>query len=305
MEIRQLRYLIAIVEARNFTRAAETLYVSQSALSQQIQSLEKEVGAVLLDRSRQGVRLTAAGEILYHHALRVLNELESARTAMNELEGLQRGKLSVGVVQTVNAYLMPQLAAHFASAYPGLHLTVEELAAGQIEEGLECGRLQLGVSFAPTNVSELDFEMLFEEELVMIVPCDHPLRGRSSVMVKELERTPMVMFSQAFCTRRLWDRCAQEAGICPHINLEMNTMSGILAAVQSSGLATVLPLLALPRDPSAGLTAVRLVNPTPRRQVGLVFLRGGYRCAATRAFARLVAEAVSTPDSERSQVGYS
>src|SRR5690606_13404805 len=105
MELRQLQYLVAIVQEANFTRASEKVFVSQSALSQQIQALEQEVGTVLLDRSRRGVRLTAAGEILYHHAQRMFLELAQAKIAIHELEGLQRGELHVGVVQTVNDYL--------------------------------------------------------------------------------------------------------------------------------------------------------------------------------------------------------
>src|SRR5690606_17870911 len=139
MELRQLRYLLAIAETGNFTRAAETVFVSQSALSQQIQSMEQEIGTVLLDRSRTGVRLTAAGEILCHHARQMLRELDEAKVAIEELEGLRRGELRIGVVQTVNAYLMPVIATAFNQRYPDIRLSIEELAADDIEAGLEQG----------------------------------------------------------------------------------------------------------------------------------------------------------------------
>src|SRR5688500_7403896 len=124
MELRQLRYLLAVVEEANFTRASEKVFVSQSALSQQIQALEQEIGTVLLDRSKRGVRLTAAGEILRHHAQRIFLELEQAQTAIQELEGLQRGELRIGVVQTVNAYLLPSLVTAFLGRYPDIKLSI-------------------------------------------------------------------------------------------------------------------------------------------------------------------------------------
>jgi len=105
IELRHLRYFLAVAEASHFTRAAETLYISQPTLSQQIKQLEAELGTTLFDRIGKRVILTEAGEILRAHAQRVLVELEQAQ-AVQELEGLQRGELTVGTVQTVNAYMI-------------------------------------------------------------------------------------------------------------------------------------------------------------------------------------------------------
>jgi LysR family transcriptional regulator, cyn operon transcriptional activator len=294
MEIRQLRYLLTIAEESNFTRAAEKLYVSQSALSQQIQILEQELGTTLLDRSRRGARLTAAGEILCQHARRAFHELETAQIALNELEGLQRGSLVVGVVQTINAYLMPRIVARFAALYPAIRLTVQELPADEIEQGLESGKLQAGIGFIPTASSELDVEPLFVEDLVFIVPCQHPLAGQSAVQAADLSACPLVMLPRTFCTRRLWDASAQTAGIQPQVLLEMNTISGILSTVLHTGMGTILPELALADDKSGELLGIRIHNPTPSRTVGLLSLRGAYQCAATRAFMQLVREAITS-----------
>ncbi|MBZ0279548.1 MAG: transcriptional regulator CynR [Anaerolineae bacterium] len=284
MELRQLRYLLAIAEEANFTRASEKVFVSQSALSQQIQALEQEVGTVLLDRSKRGVRLTAAGEILYHHAQRMFLELEQAKVAMQELEGLQRGELRVGVVQTVNDYLMPALVTRFAEQYPQIRLLIDELSSDEIEIRLENGELQVGLSFVPVSNLNIESESLFEERLVLIVRDDHPLADQAIIPVQSLDKMPMVMLSNTFCTRRLWEENAQLASAQPQIVMEMNTVSSILAVVEKTGLATVLPKLTVAEKRFDHLVGLDLHNPTPSRQVGLLWHRENYLCSASRAF---------------------
>src|SRR5689334_20906248 len=111
MELRQLRYFMAVAETNHFRRAAESLHVSQPTLSQQIHQLEKELGMTLFDRIKKRVRLTVAGETFRHHIQRVLHELDEAKVALLELDGLKRGKLYVGAVQTLNTYLIPPIIA--------------------------------------------------------------------------------------------------------------------------------------------------------------------------------------------------
>lgn len=284
MELRQLRYLIAIVEEANFTRASEKVFVSQSALSQQIQTLEQEVGTILLDRSKRGVRLTAAGEILYRHARRVFLELEQATIAIQETEGLQRGELRVGVVQTVNDYLMPSLATTFAECHPQIKLLVDELSSDEIEIRLENGELHVGLGFVPITNASIHTQHLFKEQLVLILRDDHPLARQSTIAVESLDQMPMVMLSNTFCTRRLWEESAHLAAAQPKIVMEMNTVSSILAVVEKTGLATVLPKNILAEKQPSQLVSLDLHNPTPSRQVGLLWHRDSYLCTASRAF---------------------
>lgn len=287
MEMRQLRYLLAVAETGNFTRAAEQVFISQSALSQQIQALEQETGALLLDRSKRGTRLTAAGEILARHASRIMRELEQAEVALRELEGLQRGELRVGVVQTVNAYLLPGLLTQFASQYPQVKLQIEELPADDIEAGLDSGSLQVGIGFAPPTLPDIGFEALFEEELVLIVRQDHAFAQEQSVPVVQLDGMPLILLAKTFCTRRLWEENARLAGAQPKVVMELNTVSGILAIVAKTGLPTILPKQILDESPHAGLIAIPLRDPTPARQVGLLWHQDHALCAASRAFMQL------------------
>lgn len=284
MELRQLRYLVAVVEEANFTRASERLFVTQSALSQQIQALEQSVGTPLLDRSKRGVRLTEAGKILHQHAQKIFLEIEQAAVAIRELEGLGRGELKIGAVQTVNHYLLPTLLTAFTQRYPQIRLSIEELSTDDIENRLAAGTLQLGLGFTPTTHPKIQSSPLFEERLVLIVRTDHPLAHQRQVRVGELDQLPLVMLSHTFCTRRLWEESAQLATAQPQIVMEMNTVSSLLAVVERTGLACVLPALALRESAGQSLVSVDLYDPIPSRQVGVLWNRETYLCAASQAF---------------------
>lgn len=160
---------------------------------------------------------------------------------------------------------------------------MEELTASQIEQELLRGRLNLGISFLAPATDEIGSEPLFDEELVLIVSSRHRLARRKVLKMKELDGEPLILLSTDFYPRQLLDQKAREVGARPKVAVEMNSIEGILAAIRSSGGATVLPALAM-RKKAAGLRAVSLTEPTPRRTGGLLWRRDCYRCNATNAF---------------------
>lgn len=304
MDIRHLNYFLEVAKECHFTRAAQALHVSQPTLSQQIGQLEREMGTLLFDRVGKKVRLTAAGALFCDYARRAVQEMESARVALDELEGLRRGEVRVGVVQTVNAYLVPTIAARFGALHPGVTLRVEELSGDGIESGLLDGRLNLGIGFLPPQNGDVESRPLFEEDLVLAVPQGHRFFSQSEVKVRDLDGEAMVLMPPAFCTRRLWDEAAQQAGISPRVMVEINSVEGIVATVRAGQLATVLPALALRGEEARidGLRALKLLDPTPRRGVGLLWHRGAYRCTASRA---LTSAAVSVVEGDLEIAGNS
>jgi LysR family cyn operon transcriptional activator len=292
IELRHLRYFFAVAETAHFTRAAEKLHVSQPTLSQQIRQLEGQLDLQLFDRIGRKVKLTAAGELLLPYARRVQHELDAAQSALGELHGLKRGQLKVGIVQTVNACVIPEIVARFGTAHPGIRVACAELAVDDIETGLESGRLDLGISFLPPTRATLEGERLFTEELVAVAPSGHALARRKRLKVRELAALPLVLLSPKYCTRQLIDRAFAEAEIQPEVKVEMNSIESILAFVRQSGLPTVLPSLALcQRD--QGLAAVPLTDPKPRRDIGLLWLCGAHRRMAAEAFAKVTEQALA------------
>jgi LysR family cyn operon transcriptional activator len=288
LELRHLRYFLAVAETAHFTKAAQKLHVTQPTLSHQIRRLEEQVDQPLFDRSGWRVRLTPAGETLLPYAERVLRELADAQGALGELRGLRRGQLRVGLVQTVNACVIPEIVARYNVAHPGVHVTCAELAVEDIELGLEAGRLDFGVSFLPATRATLEGEKLFTEELVAVTAADRPLARRKTLRIRDLATEPLALLAPRYCTRQLIDRAFATARVQPVVKVEMNSIESLLATVRQTSLTSILPTLALCRQEN-GLQAVRLIGPTPRRSVGLLWRRGSHRPAAAEVFAALTA----------------
>jgi len=272
MELRHLRYFLAVAEHCHFRNAAEELLVSQPTLSQQIKDLERGLGTALFERVGRRARLTQAGETFRDYARRALDVLEEGQAALNEFDDLLRGRLTVGVVQTVNAYLIPKVVARFTSEHPQVSLKVEELSAGEIENRVLNGSLDVGVSFSPTTNREFDVEYLFEEQLVMALHPDHPLANRRKIRVSHLRKERFCLLDRSFCTRRLIEECFRDGGGTLGIAVEMNSVEGITATVEAGGPPTILPYLGVSRSPI--LKCVELQEPTPSRTICILRSKG-------------------------------
>lgn len=264
MELRHLRYFLAIAEHSHFGAAAEDLLVSQPTLSQQMKELEAELGVELFERVGRRVKLSQAGELYREVARRALNVLEEGEALLLEFDHLLRGSLTIGVVQTVNAYLTPAVVARFVRDFPKVRLRVEELSALEIEDRLTRATLDLGLSFSPTSGCELECEPLFEEELVLAVHRSHHYSHRKKIGLKMLTAEPLSLLPRGYCTRSIIEESFRQASATLVVAVELNSIAGLLAVVRAGGPPTIVPKLGIE---STGVNAVRLDRPTPRRQV--------------------------------------
>ena len=289
MELRHLRYFLAVAENCHFRNAAEELLVSQPTLSQQIKDLEAELGIALFERVGRRVRLTQAGETYRDYARRALNVLEEGQAVLHEYDELLRGSLTVGVVQTVNAYLTPPVVAKFVADVPNVFLSVKELSADEIEKGVLAGTLDLGVSFEPSVGREFAVRPLFNEEFVMVVDAHHPLAARRRVRIEELRDVPLALLNRAYCTRRMIEGVFQEADVPCHVVVELNSVSGLVAVTEAGGPATILPKLGVEKSTAK---VIRLEQPTPTRQVCLLRAVGHAPLRAVDVFVEKLQEQV-------------
>ncbi|MFI7384678.1 transcriptional regulator CynR [Streptomyces sp. NPDC049813] len=284
VELRHLRYLLAVVEHGTFTRAAEALYVSQPTLSQQIRSLERIVGLPLLDRSGRAVRATDAGEVYVAHARRALRELAAADLAVQDVRDLSRGHVRLGVTPTFTAYLVAPLVTAVHARHPGLRVTVREAAQQWIEEALLDDRLDAGIGFTGAQAAGINAEPLFTETLAVVVAQEHavpvPLPAR------ELAGRDLVLLSGDFATRAAIDAYFAEQGVAPRVAVEADSALALIDIVRSGQLATVLPD-AVVQD-RRGLVAAAPRPPLPHRTAALLTREGGYRPAAAGALIALL-----------------
>lgn len=286
MELRQLRYLLAVAEQGHMGRAAELVHISQPGLSQQLRKLEDELGVSLFERHSRGVRLSIAGRALVPFFRNALRQVQDAKTALAELNQHIQGSVRVGSLQAINIGLLPLAIARLVQAHPRVQVQARELAAHDIEAGVRNGILDLGVGFLPIkrNVEDFETEPLFEEQLVLVVPSQHPLARKSHLPVRQLRDVSLALAPERFQIRRMLDDVIRALDLELHVAVELDTVHSLLAFVTASGLPTVLPAMAVAREYQE-LCSIALVDPIPSCSVGLIWRHGSFHSAASRALA--------------------
>ncbi|MEV6758562.1 transcriptional regulator CynR [Streptomyces sp. NPDC051214] len=283
VELRHLRYLLAVVEHGTFTRAAEALHVSQPTLSQQIRALERTVGLPLLDRAGRTVRPTDAGQVYVDHARRALRELAAADRAVQDVRDLSRGQLRLGVTPTFTAYLVGPLVAALHARHPGLALTVREGTQERIGEALIADELDAGIGFTGDPVPGVEAAPLFVESLGVVAGAGE---GSGPLSAAELAGRDLALLAGDFATRARIDAYFTEQGATPRVVVEVDSALALLEIVRAGGLTAVLPdAVTLDRP---GLTQVPLSPPLPPRTAALLTRTGAYRSAAVHAFVALL-----------------
>ncbi|MER5885283.1 transcriptional regulator CynR [Streptomyces sp. NPDC001941] len=284
LELRHLRYLLAVADHGSFTRAAEELHISQPTLSQQVKQLERTLGVQLLDRTGRAVRLTDAGETYALHARRALRDLSAAERALHDVRDLSRGHLRLAVTPTFTAYLVGPLVAALHARHPGLTLTVREAAQDRIEADLLADELDLGIAFADGHLPGVEAEPLFTETLSLVTGGGATAPRPWSVA--EVAERQLALLSGDFATRGHIDAYFTEHRVSPRITVEANSIQALSEIVRRTPLATVLPDAITHDHPH--LTPVPLEPPLPTRTVSLLSRADAYRSAAAGAFARVL-----------------
>jgi len=290
MELRQLEYFMAVCEEMHFTRAAEKLNIAQPTLSQQIKSLEGEIGIPLFDRIGKRIALTEAGKILLDHCRRIFYEVEQAQLALRDLNGLGRGKLAVGTLLTCVSYLLPPAILQFKQLYPNIELSVFGMRSGEIEKGIMENELDLGITFLPVENEEMESIPLFTEELSLAVPITSSLATETEVGLETLKDVPIVLLPQNYFLRQLIEKYCNEIGFSPNPTLEMTTLESLMQMVAEGVGVTILPAPYLDYLSNDRIAHVKLCNPTPTRTIGFVYRKNKFMCTATRAFMQQVIE---------------
>ncbi|MEU6992999.1 LysR family transcriptional regulator [Streptomyces sp. NPDC046465] len=214
MEIRQLEYFVAVVEDGNFTRAAARVHVTQPGVSAQIRRLERELGYELLDRSGRTVRPTAVGEALLPYAKAALAAVRNARLAVDQVAGLLRGRVNVGMVTVVASLDVPGMLAEFQAAHPAVEVALRQGSTDDLVDGLKDGELDmafLGMAVEPPAF--LRTEVVHADPLVAVLRVDDEFAERDSLVLKELASRQLISLPSDSGTRRQLDISLAAAGI--------------------------------------------------------------------------------------------
>jgi DNA-binding transcriptional LysR family regulator len=241
LSLRQFEVFLAVARAQSFRRAAESLHLSQPALSQHVAELERALGARLLDRLGRRVTLTEAGRILEDHALRVFSTLTSARETIGELGGITRGSLLVGASTTPGIYLMPVLMGAFEREYPGISVELRIANSRVIEEQVRANELDLGVVGGHAlRPGEECLAAGVLDELVLIVPPGHPWARRARLDPSRLAQERFLTREEGSATRHVTERALLQASVKIGRTMELGHTEAIKQAVMAGlGVAFV------------------------------------------------------------------
>jgi LysR family hydrogen peroxide-inducible transcriptional activator len=272
MEFHQLRYVCAVADTGNFSRAAERCQIAQPSLSQQVLKLEQHLGAKLFDRLGRSVRLTDVGRAFIPHARAILEEMDLARAAVSDKNADFRGSVAVGVIPTVTPYLIPSYTAAFAKKYPDAKLRIVEETTSILVEGLRNLSIDVAILALPLRHKDLELFPIRTEPLFVVMRADHPRAGAESLALKDLRGESFVMLRDGHCFRDLSIRTCTRARITPNIAFESGQFSSLLGMVAAGVGVSLVPEMAIDRN--MGCRYVRLSDTQATRTIVAAVLRG-------------------------------
>lgn len=267
LDVRQIRYFIALYEEGSITRAAERLHVVQPAVSMQIRKLEAEYGLTLFDRTSQGVLPTAISHQFYQICRNIMDDVEAAHHFLVEANARVMGDVAVGIPPTLALGTVARVVNRYTREYPDVKLRIIEGYSSSIVGWLESGEIDIGVLTNEYDESKFTSRLLIEEEIYAVVPCDHPIAQQSAMTGRELASLRVILPSPPNLLRRLIDSSFAAAGIELKPVLEIDSLTSVLELL-SHGYTTLLP----GHDMShllgrLGLTAIRVREPVTTRKL--------------------------------------
>lgn len=243
MNIAQLTAFVAVVDQGSFSDAARALGISQPAVTMQIQALEADIDATLLDRGYRRVSLTEAGQVLLPYARRVIGELEEARDAIQSLSDVVSGRLTLAASTTPGQYLLPRILGGFLQVNSEVGVTLRVYDSTDVVERVASGEADLGMTGAEVHGARVLYERLGTDELALICPSRHPLAGREHVTFAEVAEEPFIVREGGSGTRMAAEAAIRRNGVDPadlNVVMELGTNEAIVSAVEGGmGLGIV------------------------------------------------------------------
>ncbi|MGI6226430.1 MAG: selenium metabolism-associated LysR family transcriptional regulator, partial [Peptococcales bacterium] len=238
-----IKIFLAVAEKRNFSKAAKSLFLTQPAVSFQIQMLEQYYGTVLFDRVNRNITLTAAGELLLKYANELSVLQAQLEREMQELTGNIKGKLLIGASTTIGEYILPYVVGCFKKKYPEVDVSLIIGNTGDIESRIQDTTLDVGLVEGPVNGKDLIKEKFLDDELILIAPIGHPLTINKKISIFELSKYPFISREKGSGTRHIMESAFKKVGFDPqklNIIIEIGSTTAIKAAVNNGlGVAIV------------------------------------------------------------------
>lgn len=288
MEWQQLEYFQTLARIQHVTRAAETLSLSQPALSRSISRLEEELGVPLFDRHGRTITLNRYGQLFLKRVNRMLMEFNVAKQELQDLVHPEHGEVALGFLHTLGTSLIPDLIGTFRGQFSTISFQLIQNHSYSLLEHLHAGELDICLIAEPTEAKiPIQWTPLWSEEIFVVLPLEHPLAGSESILLEEIAHESFIFLKKGYALRDTTDRLFQQKGINPKITFE-GEESATVAGLVSAGLGiSLLPNAGLNKSKIA---QVRLRQPKCQRVIGIAEVVGRYLSPAALRFKQFVVD---------------
>ncbi|MGO9607547.1 MAG: LysR family transcriptional regulator [Candidatus Binataceae bacterium] len=285
MHIETLKVFCDIIESGSFSYAASQNFVTQSAVSQQVRSLEEKYDCRLIERGRAGVKPTPAGQILYTSSKEIVRRFMELENRLREIGSVVAGSIRVGTVYSVGLHELPPYLTEFLRNYPAVNVHLEYLRSNKIYEDLVEGKIDLGVVAYPAKRSQIVTIAFRHDELVLVVPPDSPLAKQTKCSVGALAGQKFVGYERDIATRKASDRILRDHGVKPQYVLEFDNIETIKRAVEIGLGCAIVPRMTVENEVSRGtLRLLEFQEGTFLRPLAIIYKRGRELSPAVRKF---------------------
>jgi DNA-binding transcriptional LysR family regulator len=287
MELKVLRAFVEVVRQGGFSLAGKVICASQSTVSKAVKQLEDDIGGSLLMRIGHTVRLTELGNVVYGHALIILNERDRLFADVEEIKSLRRGTLKLGIPSMGSGILFAPLVAEFRRRHPSIDISLQEQGAVRLAEMVQSREIDLGGLLLPIS-DDFEWQLVCDEPMVALLPPSHPLGDRTSVRLRELASSPLILFEKSFALNGVIDTACRNNGFSPREAGRSGQPEFIVALVASGLGVGMLPRLVIENLIHRSINVALIDEPQLRWRIVMAWRRGDYLSQAARAWLDLI-----------------
>lgn len=271
MELRQIKYFIEVAKREHVTEAANALHVAQSAVSRQIFNLEEELGVDLFIREGRTVRLTRIGKVFLHHMERAINVIDDAKQVVEEYMDPEKGTIHIGFSASLASYILPTAIFYFRKQYPNVKFELNQGSYTELIEAVIKGEINIALlGPIPADQEKVKSTVLFTEDMVALLPTNHPLATRSSIKLTELRDDSFVLFPKGFILHDVIMEGCLQRGFRPKVSFEGKDLDAIKGLVSAGLGVTLLPEVTLVDCLPRATVKVQVTEPSLKRSVGAI-----------------------------------
>lgn len=289
MHIETLKVFCDVVDTGSFSMAASQNFITQSAVSQQLRTLESKYRCKLLERGRSGAKPTPAGEILYHVSREILEKYREIETQLQESAKVVGGSLRVAIVYSVGLHELPPYLKEYMGSFPKVNVHIEYARPNKIYDDAIAGRIDLGIVAYPVKHPQITVVPFREDSLVVVCPPDHPFCALKKIPVSRLNGQAFVAYERDISTRKAVDQFLRERDIAVRIVGEFDNIETIKRAVEIGQGVSIIPLPSVKHEVEQGtLRVIPLADESIRRPLGIIYKKGRHLSPAAVKFVEVL-----------------